>query len=303
MYRVYEKSAGYKPVFIAYYDHEEIKGLIVAVIIKESFGPFSSFTSRCIINGGPLILDNDQHILDEILKKFDRIVKSKAIYSQFRNMWERNEESGTFSGNGFEFDHHLDILIDLGKSIDTLWDELDSKARNKIRIAEKNGLTYRFMDPGEQTDTVYRILKEVYSRARLPLPDIGFFRSAIEILFPKKYLKIVGIFADEELVAVRLLLCYRERVYDWYAGSLKSMQYLKANDLSPWAAIKSSKMLGYHIFDWGGAGKPGIAYNVRDFKKKYGGETSNPGRFVKVNNRLMMTIGKAGLKLYQKFYR
>ena len=303
MFQFYGRTLNHNPVLVACFDNDEIKGLLVGVIIKESVGLLSSFTKRFIVIGGPLILNNDPLILDEILKNLNLIVKKQAIYSQIRNIWDRLLDFVTFQNNGFDFDEHLNILINLEKDTEMLWNELDSKARNKIRLAERNGLTSRFLKPGEHLETTYGLLCEVYKQARLPLPDFNFFLVAQQTLMQNDYLRILGVFKETELIAVRFLLCYHKRVYDWYAGSKRSMQHLKANDLSPWAAMKGCKELGYKIFDWGGAGKPGKPYGVREFKKKYGGTSLNFGRFERVNNRVLMGIGRIGLKLYRKFYK
>ena len=56
---------------------------------------------------------------------------------------------------------------------------------------------------------------------------------------------------------------------------------------------------GYKIFDFGGAGKPNLAYGVRDHKLKFGGELVEFGRFEKVHNKFLMKVGELGLKLYK----
>ncbi|MEW5936699.1 MAG: hypothetical protein AB1665_02635, partial [Candidatus Thermoplasmatota archaeon] len=63
---VYQDTKNYKPVFIsAISERGEIQALALGYIIKENYGPLSTFTSRCIINGGPLYR-GDADVLNEV---------------------------------------------------------------------------------------------------------------------------------------------------------------------------------------------------------------------------------------------
>lgn len=89
MYEVYQDTKKYKPVFLAIVNNVgEISGTLLAVIQKEYSGVLGNFTAISIIHGGPLIKDDDPAVLDFILKEYDKIIKKKAIYSQFRNFWD-----------------------------------------------------------------------------------------------------------------------------------------------------------------------------------------------------------------------
>ena len=48
---------------------DEILGTLLAVIQKEYSGVLGNFTARSIIQGGPLIKDDDPDVLDFILKR------------------------------------------------------------------------------------------------------------------------------------------------------------------------------------------------------------------------------------------
>ncbi len=60
---------------------------------------------------------NNPEVLDLLLKEYKNTIKGKAIYSQFRNLSNWNEtEKQIFEKHGFNYEAHLDILIDLTKS-------------------------------------------------------------------------------------------------------------------------------------------------------------------------------------------
>ncbi|MBP5318881.1 MAG: GNAT family N-acetyltransferase, partial [Paludibacteraceae bacterium] len=85
---------------------------------------------------------------------------------------------------------------------------------------------------------------------------------------------------------------YGRTVYDLYACALDRRH----------AAYSPSVMLYYHtmcemarqgggVFDTMGAGKPGSAYGVRDFKSRFGGETVAFGRLVRINKPFLYRLG------------
>ncbi|MBN1969580.1 MAG: peptidoglycan bridge formation glycyltransferase FemA/FemB family protein, partial [Candidatus Delongbacteria bacterium] len=87
--------------------------------------------------------------------------------------------------------------------------------------------------------------------------------------------------------------------YDWYAGSYYEYYNKNPNDILPWEVFKYAQENGVHLFDFGGAGHPNQSYGVRDYKQKFGGNTINTGRFIRVNKPFVYMIGKLGLKIWK----
>ncbi len=55
----------------------------------------------------------------------------------------------------------------------------------------------------------------------------------------------------------------------------------------------------FNIFDFGGAGKPGEEYGVRNFKKRFGGKSVNFGRYELIHCKIKTMIAENGFKLYR----
>ena len=301
MYQVYLKTKNYEPVFLAVEnENKEILGVLLAVVQKEHKGLLGIFSSRAIIMGGPLIHKNDPDVLDFILKEYNLLVKKKAIYSQCRNFWDWREHSEIFSSHGFLYEDHLNIIIDLKKSEEQLWSEVHSKRRNEIRRSLKEGTLFVISNTVDSLKICYQILKNVYSRAKLPLPSYEHFQALHNNSTDKQGLCIFTATYEGEIIGCLLGLVYKEVVYDYYAGALDNFYNKYPNDLIPWEVIKYVKQNGFTTFDFGGAGKPNVPYGVRDYKKKFGGDLVNYGRFEKVNKPIMYRMGKFGLKIYKK---
>jgi len=298
-YLFFQAVENYEPVLIVAMDGEKVVGNLLAVVIKEGKGLKGYFSRRCIIWGGPLVKGDNQEIYDRLLNELNQIAVQKSIYTQFRNFFDLNSFRDNYNKHDWLFEEHLNIIVDLSKSEELLWKEVHSKRRNEIRRAEKEGTSFKVLEDMSELNSCYDILKEVYDRARLPLPDNKFFETAYEILAPDNF-KIFMAINQKKIIGTMFVLCFKDIMYDWYAGSYKTYYKKYPNDLIPWKTFLWGKDNGFSKFDFGGAGKPGVPYGVRDYKKKFGGDFVNYGRFEKIHKPFLFQFGKLGLKAWQK---
>lgn len=292
-------TAIHLPISSFAYKNNVLKGVLIGIIQKEHRGILGTISSRCIVVGGPLIENNDIKIAEMLLAFFSALVKNKCIYCQFRNIFEIKHYNQFFYKEGFIYEEHLDIIINLEKNEDTLWNEVYSKRRNEIKKATKEGVYFEIISGEEAIDVTYEILLEIYGKVKLPLPRKDYFQKVYKVLSPDIF-KIFVAKIQNEVIGTMYTLCYKNTVYDWYAGSYKKYYNKYPNDLLTWEIFKWAKASGFKYFDFGGAGKPNIPYGVRDYKKKFGGDFVNYGRFERINKPVLMQIAKIGLKLWQK---
>lgn len=292
---------GNKPIVYCVYDDEKLLGLVLGVVYSNGGWIGKKLTSRAIIMGGPLIaldVDNKDEVLDYLLKQLKKILKGKVVYVEFRNMWDTSIYKSVFTNNGFDYEEHLDILIDLKKSEEELWSDMAKDRKKAIRKGEKELEVTPIDDSNNyQIDFIYHLLKVVYNRVKLPLPAKDFFLNVIKELYPQGYIKIFGAYKDNDLIGVRLVLCYNSMIYDWYAGADDDYLIYRPNDVLVWNILKWGGKNGYEVFDFGGAGKPNVPYGVRDYKLKFGGELVCFGRYQYVFSPAIMKLGKLAIKL------
>jgi lipid II:glycine glycyltransferase (peptidoglycan interpeptide bridge formation enzyme) len=294
----------FETVFLACICDEEIHGILVSVIQKEYSGILGLITSRSITWGGPLLKSKNMEVLDRLINAFDQIVSKRAVYSQFRNIFEMEWAKEYLISKGYLFEEHLNFVFDLNKDKNFLWSSIHQTRRKQINRAYKKGVICEVLKEYNINilSEIYYILQSVYKKAKLPFPEFTFFKSAFEKLFPTSNLKIFLAKYENQIIGCRLLLCYKDLLYDWYAGS-KIEHYDKyPNDVLPWEIIKWGNENGYKKFDFGGAGKPNIPYGVREYKIKFGGNLVNYGRFTKVNKTILMFLVTKGFKIWQILY-
>ena len=302
MAEVWNQTNGRKSITIAAIDSEgNICALLQAVEIKEIKGFIGLFSIISVIHGGPLYIDGDvgSNAALKIIEAYDKTAQKRALYSEIRNFWDTSYNLRLFNSLDYQFEEHLNFILTLNKNEDELLDKIEKSRRYGIRKAIKNNVTVEEVRDISLIPTVYDILHETYKIAKVPLADISLFYSAFKLLHSKNMLKIFLAKHNNNYIGTILILIYKEVAYDWFAGAKKEFLNLYPNDILVWDALKWCASNGLEIFDFGGAGKPNIAYGPREFKKQFGGKLTNYGRYKKIYSPMKLQIGKMGLKVYK----
>jgi len=276
-----------------------ILGILSSVVQEDFRGFLGYFTARAINWGGPLIVHDDPGVLSYLLGQYNRQFKKKVIFSQFRNFWDQEESKSVFVSRGYGYQEHLNFLVDLELNEDELWKRVHSKRRNEIRRAKKEGTRVQEITGETGIIEAYAILGKVYKKAGLPLHHQSLFMTAFRELHPPGMIRFFGAYLQDKLIGTMVVLCFKDTLYDWYAGSLRQYYNKYPNDLLPWEVFLWGKRQGYKTFDFGGAGHPDKPYGVRDYKKKFGGRQVCFGRYTRVHKPLLMKTGTLGLKIRQ----
>ncbi|MCF7859876.1 MAG: peptidoglycan bridge formation glycyltransferase FemA/FemB family protein, partial [Candidatus Cloacimonetes bacterium] len=95
---------------------------------------------------------------------------------------------------------------------------------------------------------------------------------------------------------------YGDTIYELYVcGEDGKYKDVYPSVLATYAALDYGLKNNLKYFDFLGAGKPNEDYGVREFKKKFGGELVNYGRFKLILNKPLYKIGELGIKLLKKY--
>lgn len=303
LFEIYENTKKSKPnIIIVINENNKIVGCLMFVIQREYKGLIGNLTTRSIVTGGPLADNNDEKIIDLLLNKYNQVVKNKAIYSQFRNMWNVLTFNESFQRNGYYFESHLDYEIDVTQKLDDLWNNIHEGRRKKIKKALKNGLKVEVYENEISENIInqgYNIIYKIYKRAKLPLSEIELFKNAID----RKLLVLFVVVFEEKIVGCRFAFKYKDLLFGWYAGSDFKVYNLFPNDLLIWETLKWGKENNYRLFDYGGAGNPNKPYGVRKFKSQVGGKLVNYGRYEIIHKKTQYFFAVNGFKIWKLIIR
>jgi serine/alanine adding enzyme len=253
--------------------------------------------------GGPVVENNDKEIAEQLISVITAMAKKKAIYTQFRNLFDTKDYYKKYLSQGYEYQEHLNILINLEKQEDELWEGVHSKRKNEIRRARREGTYFEVIDSSDALIPIYTILEAVYKKAGLPLPEIKYFISIHHALGPDIF-RIFTAKHDGKIIGAMYALCFNGTIFDWYAGANSDYLDKYPNDLIPWEVFLWGKQNGFKRFDFGGAGNPDVPYGVREYKKKFGGELTSFGRYEKINKPFFLKIARNGfyfLRINKKY--
>lgn len=170
-------------------------------------------------------------------------------------------------------------LVDLGQGLDRVWKGFESRARNMVRKAEKNGVVVRTISPTENDVTnYYNMLRQTFRRqGRRPPHPFPFFQAIRSHLAPAGLLRFMVAEKGSRLVAGALFLCHGRRMVYLSGSSTEEGGRLAANSLIQWIAMRQAADNGIVEYDLGGAG---VHAAIDKFKASFGGKPSVHHRWV-----------------------
>ena len=296
-YHVLERTRGYRPHVLTSSKDGTIQAVLVSVLVSYLHIKFNRFVTSALILGGPL---GEPAFFPALLEAHDSIASRGAVLSQIRNV-HPPESRETITNSGYVWTDQLDYVIDLRKDEEDLLRAMSKSRRKNLSIADESDL-HAVQLSARDKDEIYAVLRQTYSRAGIPLADRSLFDSALDALPRSGDLWAVGARHVNDLCALRLVLRWKDWLFDWYAGSTDVGRRLHADEWLLWRILRDGIKEGCHTFIFGGAGEPDKPYGPREFKRRFGGEMVNPGRFEKVYHPVMLRGAEFGYRVWRKLH-
>lgn len=291
MFWVFSQAKYFQPELWAAVKNGRILCLFMPVYISLFSSPIlKRITTRAVSFGSVLVEDgtDGNMAISALISAYSRKAKKKAIFTEMRNLCDMGRLICLMKESGFYYENHLNFLVRLDNNPESVFRRIGARTRKNIKRIIKKGLVQieeiREMD---KIDECYNLLLATYKRAAVPLADISLFKAAYGILFPKGMLKITMARVDGQPAAVSFDLLFKNIIYGWYGGVDRKYRSFLPNELLTWKLLEWGCLNNYKIYDFGGAGRPGQKYGVRDFKAKFGGEEVNYGRFKNIHSKIL----------------
>lgn len=174
------------------------------------------------------------------------------------------------SPHGFESVLEFETYcLDLTLPRETLWTNLKSECRTRIRKAEKLGITVRSEKTAEFIDEYWTMTIETFTYQQMQPP---FPRQFVEELWKRLReggrIRVLSAIMDGRRIATLVLPFDEHTMYYWAGASYGKYRGIPAHNLLHWEAICLAQDLGLQRYDFistlGGAGR---------FKKTFGPQT------------------------------
>lgn len=274
----------------------QLQGVMVVTLYSEG-GWHRRFTSRAIVNGGPLLDDNISHeALLSLLSFVVGSLRKRCIYLETRNFNDYSRWRSTFLEAGFSYEPHFNFHITTDDKVDS---RMDKGRRRKIRRARENGATVT--QDNSAIAAFHALLSDLYqTKIHKPLSPLAFFEELVKQ--PFTHLFVVKDPAGNVIGGQLCVELSGKVLYSWFCCGLDSQYHdLYPSIMANYAAIRYAADNGFSRLDMMGAGSPGDGgYGVRDFKAQFGGALVEHGRFLHVFNHIVYFLGKQYIKLKSK---
>ena len=341
MYEFFSGVPGFEPVVVAVEnERKELAGILLGVNIREMKGWAGYFSSRTVVYGGPLIdpghPDRDG-VPGMLLQGLIRQVHHRSIFIQFRNFCDPASFIPQFKTAGFHLRDRLNLIVDTSNR-ETAIRNMSASRWRQIRkglgiqsVVNSQQSELRTQNSELKTQNSELRTQNSESHARIIVPSsLSQVREFYEILYrlykykikkplpPWEFFERFYLFSKEGKLGVILLVEYEgniiggilspvtpgKTIYEWYVCGLdQEYREVHPSVLATWAAMEYAFTHGIPQFDFMGVGIPEREYGVREFKKRFGGEMVNYGRFARINNRVFYAIAETGYNILSVFRR
>jgi FemAB-related protein (PEP-CTERM system-associated) len=255
---VLRKSFGHVPYCLEAIQGEQTRGLLALAHVESwLFGRY--LVSLPYVNYGGVMADDDDTaclLIDKAVDLADRL--------QVRRLELRHEHPTASSRLAHARTDKAHMRLDLPASAEALWKQLDSKVRNQVGKARKNGLTVAW-GAHELVPEFYDVFSRNMRDLGTPVYGRGLFAAVLDEFTERAEVCIVR--SGDLAVAGALLL------HGWgvsevpSASSLRSHNHTNANMLMYWNLLERSVQRGQDVFDFGRS-TPGTGPYL--FKKQWG---------------------------------
>lgn len=169
------------------------------------------------------------------------------------------------------------FLVDLTKTEEELFANLNSKARYNVRLGIKKGVQI-YEDSSEQGLQLYLdILQETTKRQQFYAHKPDYFHQMWQILQPAGMMKIFHATYQKQILVSWIMFIFNNTIYYPYGASRDIYREVMASNVMLWEMIKFGKNIGCTSFDLWGALPPSPDtkhpwFGFHRFKESYGGQ-------------------------------
>lgn len=274
---------------------------LCVIIVQKGKGIKEFFSRRAIVYGGPVLSDDcSEEALQILLTTLKRDLHKKAIYIEIRNYANYRVFHSVYERKNWNYIPYLNIKVDLNnQTLDSLLLSFKYNRRREIKLTLKAGLTYKMADTLDQFRQAYIILSNLYKQqVGLPIPSFEFFTE----LWRAKLLKVFVVMDKNKVVGGSFCTVLKCRaIYTYYYCGLRNYKpKTYPTHLAVLAAMDYGINNQLKYLDFMGCGTPDKDYGVRKYKKEFGGQIVEEGRFLKVTNHFLYWLGAKAVQFLKK---
>ena len=257
--RMLQRTFGHEAFYLAAFEDEVVQGILPLTLVRSRLFGVHMVSQAFSNYGGPLVAD--ERALGPLLDRAYRLAVDCGCHQiEFRSVFPLSAE------------HHcredkVCMHLALNADPEAVWGDLRSEIRNRVRKAEKAGLTT--IDGGVE------LLADFYDVWTIRMRQLGtpcysrrFFRGLLD-QFPQRA-RIFLVRQGGTTVGAGLFYTFNGLAQCRWAATLTAYNPLSPNMLLYWSAIKHYCLAGTATFDFGRSTRESSQH---EFKRRWGAET------------------------------
>jgi lipid II:glycine glycyltransferase (peptidoglycan interpeptide bridge formation enzyme) len=188
-----------------------------------------------------------------------------------------------FSSSGEQYQLNDTNIIDISKGLDSIWESLDSKTRNKIRKPEKEGCKIEIFESGkEPLDRFYNIMNSIKKETTYVMHSKEYFQKVWEIMSKANMAVIIILSLNDLDLGGYFAIKNKQTLSELYGGlNRKGKNIRGAGYFLKWELIKYAFNNNIKTYDqWGVSSltkngqynQDSPLYYISQFKKEFKGK-------------------------------
>ncbi len=262
------------------YNYEGVSDQLYAVQYTQNIKGLA--LNPIIISGYNSVCKNDGLMIRTIIRQILMHPFKISNYLEFRNSFNQLPNKHIFEQLGFRIHPCLNYHINTN-SKDRVWKKLFNNRKKQILKSYEHGAEIHEARSEKDIIDLYKILRHLYHyKIKKQCPPLKLFKNYYKLSTVDNTAKIFLIKYRNKIIAGNICpIDPFQKIYEWYICGLDhDYKEIHPSILATWAPIKYALENKLPIFDFMGAGKPGIPYGVRTFKKAFGGKMHITNRYI-----------------------
>jgi hypothetical protein len=221
-------------------DSGKLRCILPYTIVRKAIVRMVRFRVETILLDEALGVEEEKSFLDSAVEYF-RTIRADIIIPATTNTIFRTYPTGAVAAP------YGTLIIDLERDEETLFNNLSSSHRRKIRLATKSGV--KILAGSENAEIAYALVRDTFKRSSMPFMDYGAFRRIIDGL--GKNIKIMVADYRGVIQGCVVIPFSGYGAYYVYGGSIPEPETGSMN-LLHWEAIRLFQSLGVKRYDFCG---------------------------------------------------
>ena len=292
-YEFYASLSFLKPFIYGVSEKDKLMGVMCGYIISAGNSLQRFFSVRAIVPGGLL---PDPNISTEglklLLEKAKTDLSKKAIYIEIQNYKDYNEYKLIFESTKFNYEPYLNFYVPTYDA-PTALGRLSDALQKQLKMAQNAGVEWQETKLKEDIKAFYAKLKRQHRKSpQTTLFPLEFFEKLVTIPNGKLFIvkhkrKVVG--------GMACVILPGSTMYEWFMCDEvenSNGRDVYAGTVTNWSGIEYAAKNNIFRLEFMNIGKPTADFKAHEYKRKYGGQSVELGRFLFINKPLLYFIGK-----------